>query len=144
MKCWPFGSGIFNEAHVLKANLKPMAIVISLCVASCGGSSKPPNMTVSGVVQKITKNRPACYKIEFMLGGCGSDYYSLDILSDSAEKWYGTVSESRVDENDLRQVIGKRITFTCYRAAEEKAARCSQRWDSLNWNGRELMSAAKP
>ena len=62
------------------------SIVISILLSSCSDSTKPPNMKGAGVVTQIKRVTPACYKIDRVFGGCGGDYYEINMVSDTAKR----------------------------------------------------------
>ena len=108
--------------------LPPLA---ALLLASCGDKSLPANTQVSGVVKSASWVRPSCYKIEMLLGGCGRSYYAINVVSDASESWSGSIGDLRIDEDDIRRVIGERVTFGCYRAHDSRSPRCNQQWSNL-------------
>lgn len=119
-------------------NWRASALMVLLVLTSCGGSN-PPNTVVEGVVQKITRTRPACFKILSVFGAC-PEYYGFEFRSNTSETWWGHLGVSRADEDDLRRIISERVTFRCYRAADEKSERrCTEALSSLTWNGREIL-----
>ena len=121
-----------------------LAVSAALALASCGETQMPANTTVAGTVKSATRVRPGCYKIEVMFGGCGRPYYSIDVTSDTAELWSGSVGDMYIEGDDVRRIIGEHVTFRCYRASDAANRHCSQRWSSLVWNGHELIHAPAP
>jgi hypothetical protein len=94
---------------------------------------KPANTTVQGVVTKITMNRRRD-PFEVITS------YTLRFSVENSEEWSGGVSGRRVNEDDLQQIIGKRVTFSCYRELQYKT--CDS-LTSLQYDGRELIRDAQ-
>jgi hypothetical protein len=65
------------------------------------------------------------------------DVYQFDLKTDDGEVYYAWLRKGQAEETELQQVIGERVTFTCYRN-DLTTATCSEPMASLVWNGREL------
>lgn len=69
-----------------------------------------------------------------------SRFYQVQLVADGKVNWYGNVAASRVAEDDLRVIIGERVSFTCFR--DHTYTTCHSLL-SLRHNGRELLQEAK-
>ena len=117
---------------------------IALCIATmlstsgCGddaASNRKANTTVEGVVKEIkvqTRTSKAVGEV--------SRFYQVQLVADGKVNWHGNVAASRVAEDDLRVIIGERVSFTCFR--DHTHTTCHSLL-SLRHNGRELLRDVK-
>jgi hypothetical protein len=103
-------------------------------VAGCGPT--PSNTTETAVVEKIVaRTHYGFAAINFFPN---HDVYEFDLKTDNGEEYYAWLRKGQADETELQQVIGERVTFTCYRK-DLATATCSEPMQSLVWNGREYV-----
>lgn len=119
----------------MRRRLLLWALAFAAPLTGCGEDPpKPANTTVSGTIKEIKKVSHCS-----TWWGC-TDSYELWLTADSGERWYGSSNPDRVEENDLRSIVGERVTFRCYR--DHPYTSCHG-LHGLEWNGRELIKPAK-
>jgi hypothetical protein len=106
----------------------------TIILAGCAPTS--PNTTVKAVVKKIVaKTHQGLAALNFYPN---HDIYAFDLLTDNGELYYAWLRKGQAEEPNLQEVIGERVTFTCYRK-DVTTPTCSEPIVSLVWNGRELV-----
>lgn len=117
------------------------AIVAGLALASCGEGdppdvTQPPNTFQTATVKEI--------KVETRtskLFGEISKSYGIRFVADNGENWFGSVGSHRVNEDDLRGIIGRSVSFSCWR--EPAYGRTCHYLRSLTSGGRELIKPGR-
>src|SRR5882672_7746935 len=87
-------------------------LVSAALLSGCNDSpwSKPPNVVVSGVVERIEKSTRSS------MGSTWSTYeVKLTNPSDPSNLHYVTLSGRTITDSDLRPSIGQQVTIKCYR-----------------------------
>jgi hypothetical protein len=112
-------------------------LAISVPLAGCNEKSvweRPPNVSGSAVVQKITKDT----RSSKLFGELSSTYLVYLSDADPADMKYVHVS-GRIEENDMARSIGKRVSVKCYREPPDTSCYAS----GYSYDGRELIVPRK-
>jgi hypothetical protein len=93
------------------------------------------------MVQGITRITPGCSgpKIIVTFFGCGAPYYQIELATAASGLVRTGVGAAKVNEDDLRRILGARVTIKCYRKPDQTGPGCSQQASSITADGRELV-----
>jgi hypothetical protein len=116
-------------------------VAVAAVVSACGEDTppditEPPNTFVTAKVDeiKVSTRRSKLF-------GEISKSYQLNFTGSSAERWVGIVGAHRAAEDDLRQIIGTTVSFSCWR--KPAYGRMCHVLRGLTSGGRELLKAAQ-
>ena len=91
--------------------LRMALAVLTIVCAGCGETEKPKiaNATIEGVVQEVK-----VYTRRSNLVGETGGYYQIKMGVTGSRDWYANIGKGYVDEADLQQIIGQRVTLGCF------------------------------